>query len=96
MWSVGCTLYELYTGKRMFDGTNEIQVLASIVAEMGMPPPHIVSCPERLQKATKMVGAGTGDGDGDGEGTGTGTMARVRVRWRGCGYDGEGDGDGAF
>ena len=31
MWSIGCTLYELYTGKILFTGRNNNQMLRSIM-----------------------------------------------------------------
>lgn len=35
MWSVGCTLYELYTGKILFTGRTNNQMLRSVMETQG-------------------------------------------------------------
>lgn len=42
MWSVGCTLYELYTGKILFTGRNNNQMLRSIMECRGKFPPKLL------------------------------------------------------
>ncbi|SPO04038.1 related to serine/threonine-protein kinase ppk5 [Cephalotrichum gorgonifer] len=39
MWSIGCTLYELYTGKILFTGDSNNQMLKSIMEIRGRMPP---------------------------------------------------------
>lgn len=39
MWSIGCTLYELYTGKILFTGDSNNQMLKSIMEIRGKMPP---------------------------------------------------------
>ena len=38
MWSIGCTLFELYTGKILFTGRNNNQMLRSIQESLGKVP----------------------------------------------------------
>jgi dual specificity tyrosine-phosphorylation-regulated kinase 2/3/4 len=42
MWSLGCILYELYTGKPLFPGINEIEQFYLIMEKIGMPPLFII------------------------------------------------------
>eukprot|EP00984_Skeletonema_dohrnii_P035055 scaffold34602_cov129-Skeletonema_dohrnii-CCMP3373.AAC.5 len=43
MWSLGCVLVELYTGKPLFAGLkNELDMMQKIVAVMGMPPDEMI------------------------------------------------------
>ena len=42
MWSVGCTLFELYTGKILFTGRNNNQMLRSIMECRGKYPPKLL------------------------------------------------------
>lgn len=42
MWSIGCTLYELYTGKILFTGRNNNQMLRSIMECRGKFPPKLL------------------------------------------------------
>lgn len=42
MWSVGCTLYELYTGKTLFTGRDNNQMLRSIMECRGSFPPKLL------------------------------------------------------
>lgn len=39
VWSIGCTLYELYTGKILFTGDSNNQMLKSIMEIRGKMPP---------------------------------------------------------
>lgn len=39
MWSIGCTLYEMYTGKILFTGDSNNQMLKSIMEIRGKMPP---------------------------------------------------------
>lgn len=41
-WSVGCTLFELYTGKILFTGRNNNQMLKSIMECRGKYPPKLL------------------------------------------------------
>jgi serine/threonine-protein kinase PRP4 len=42
IWSIGCTLYELYTGKILFTGRNNNQMLRSIMECRGKFPPKML------------------------------------------------------
>jgi len=42
VWSIGCTLYELYTGKILFTGRNNNQMLRSIMECRGKFPPKLL------------------------------------------------------
>lgn len=42
MWSIGCTLFELYTGKILFTGRNNNQMLRSIMECRGKYPPKLL------------------------------------------------------
>ncbi|KAL5050074.1 hypothetical protein BDW71DRAFT_204135 [Aspergillus fruticulosus] len=42
MWSIGCTLFELYTGKILFTGRNNNQMLKSIMECRGRYPPKLL------------------------------------------------------
>ncbi|OKL62657.1 hypothetical protein UA08_01634 [Talaromyces atroroseus] len=42
IWSIGCTLYELYTGKILFTGRNNNQMLRSIMECRGKLPPKFL------------------------------------------------------
>lgn len=42
MWSIGCTLFELYTGKILFTGRNNNQMLKSIMECRGKYPPKLL------------------------------------------------------
>lgn len=42
MWSIGCTLFELYTGKILFTGRNNNQMLRSIMECRGKLPPKLL------------------------------------------------------
>jgi serine/threonine-protein kinase PRP4 len=41
MWSIGCTLYELYTGKILFTGDNNNQMLRAIMEVRGKMAPKL-------------------------------------------------------
>lgn len=42
VWSIGCTLFELYTGKILFTGRNNNQMLRSIMDCRGKYPPKLI------------------------------------------------------
>ncbi|KAL4780234.1 kinase-like domain-containing protein [Aspergillus varians] len=42
MWSIGCTLFELYSGKILFTGRNNNQMLKSIMECRGKYPPKLL------------------------------------------------------
>ncbi|OJJ00416.1 hypothetical protein ASPVEDRAFT_129054 [Aspergillus versicolor CBS 583.65] len=42
MWSIGCTLFELFTGKILFTGRNNNQMLKSIMECRGKYPPKLL------------------------------------------------------
>lgn len=42
VWSIGCTLFELYTGKILFTGRNNNQMLKSIMECRGKYPPRLL------------------------------------------------------
>jgi serine/threonine-protein kinase PRP4 len=41
MWSIGCTLYELYTGKILFTGDSNNQMLKAIIEIRGRLTPKL-------------------------------------------------------
>lgn len=41
MWSIGCTLYELYTGKILFTGDSNNQMLRAIIEIRGKMSPKL-------------------------------------------------------
>ncbi len=42
MWSLGCVVYELYKGKPLFAGENEVEQMALIIQHRGVPPSHVL------------------------------------------------------
>jgi serine/threonine-protein kinase PRP4 len=42
IWSLGCTLYELYTGKILFSGKNNNEMIKLIMQVKGKIPPKII------------------------------------------------------
>ena len=42
MWSLGCILYELYTGNPLFSGINEMEQIYLIMEKIGVPPLYII------------------------------------------------------
>ena len=42
MWSLGCILYELYTGVPLFSGINEMEQIYLIMETIGIPPLYII------------------------------------------------------
>jgi serine/threonine-protein kinase PRP4 len=44
MWSVGCTLYELYTGKILFPGRSNNQMLRYMMELKGRFSKNVVVC----------------------------------------------------
>ena len=42
MWSLGCILFELYTGNPLFPGINEIEQIYLIIEKLGTPPTFII------------------------------------------------------
>ena len=42
MWSLGCILYELYTGNPLFSGMNEMEQIYLIMEKIGVPPLYII------------------------------------------------------
>ncbi len=43
MWSLGCVLVELYTGRPLFPGENETDQLLWIISALGLPPESLLS-----------------------------------------------------
>ena len=42
MWSLGCLVAELYTGKVLFNGENEVEQLMLLIELIGLPPSYII------------------------------------------------------
>ena len=42
MWSFGCMLAELYTGKPLFPGENETEQLSRYIEILGIPPGSMI------------------------------------------------------
>jgi len=42
MWSLGCIIVELVTGKTLFPARNESELLHMIRIRIGMPPVHMI------------------------------------------------------
>ena len=47
MWSVACILFECYTGRRLFEGDDDLDQLMLITELLGMPPLHIIEASSR-------------------------------------------------
>lgn len=62
IWSAACTLYELMTGKILFQGTSDIEVVAKIFEVLGTPKdwPEVEDLPCYLPFADS-VGSGLSD-----------------------------------
>ncbi|CAD7676986.1 unnamed protein product [Nyctereutes procyonoides] len=63
IWSVGCIMAEMITGKTLFKGSDHLDQLKEIMKVTGTPPAEFV---QRLQSAevTWELGAGSGAGPG--------------------------------
>lgn len=56
MWSVGCVLAELFTGRPLFPGKNSVDQLARIVKVLGPPTPaDLVAMGQPARKATQST-----------------------------------------
>jgi len=51
MWSLGCILVEMHTGRPLFDGQNEADQMVKQVEILGVPPRHML---EKNRKAEKF------------------------------------------
>ncbi|XP_073817281.1 dual specificity tyrosine-phosphorylation-regulated kinase 2-like [Musca autumnalis] len=49
MWSLGCILAELLSGRALFPGENEADQLACILEVLGMPPKHLLANSKRAK-----------------------------------------------
>lgn len=55
MWSLGCILVEMHTGKPLFSGRDEEDQLCRIIEVLGMPPEHLIEqSPKKSQFFTKL------------------------------------------
>lgn len=50
MWSLGCILIELHTGKPLFDGVDEYDQLMKQIAVLGMPPRSMLDKNKKAEK----------------------------------------------
>ena len=63
MWSIGCTLYELYTGRILFAGSDNNQMLRAIqecrgkfpVSAIASPTPSSRQGPERVRQSGTLA-----------------------------------------
>ena len=56
MWSLGCVLVELYTGRPLFPGTSETDLMLYIVGALGPPPDWMLRAGKFAQKHFDPVG----------------------------------------
>ena len=55
MWSLGCILVEMHTGKPLFSGRDEEDQLCRIIEVLGMPPEHLIEqSPKKAQFFTQL------------------------------------------
>jgi serine/threonine protein kinase len=50
MWSLGCILIEMHTGKPLFDGLNETDQLVKQMEILGMPPIYMLEGNKKAEK----------------------------------------------
>lgn len=50
MWSLGCILVEMHTGKSLFAGCDEIDQMNKIVEVLGMPPKYLLDQGQKTHK----------------------------------------------
>ena len=60
MWSAGCIMYELLTGKPLFPGKDDTDQMEKIFQIMGRPTEETMPGCTSLQKCARRVGAGAG------------------------------------
>jgi dual specificity tyrosine-phosphorylation-regulated kinase 2/3/4 len=43
VWSLGCLIYEIYTGTPLFPSRTEDEQMQMLLSTLGVPPPHFLS-----------------------------------------------------
>ena len=54
MWSFGCIIVEMLTGRPLFQARNELELLEMIKIRVGLPPKHMI---ERAKKKSQFFDA---------------------------------------
>ncbi|MDO9334301.1 MAG: hypothetical protein Q7T57_07260 [Dehalococcoidales bacterium] len=57
MWSLGCILVEMHTGKPLFDGQDEADQMVKQVEILGVPPRHMLEKNRKAEKFFELVDA---------------------------------------
>lgn len=55
IWSFGCTLVELVIGKPLFIGSDNIELLGSMIEVLGMPPAYILEQKKKSSQVSKYL-----------------------------------------
>ena len=58
VWSLGCILAELYTGRPLFPGNSEEELLGCMIDVLGSPPEKIIELAANKKKFFAMENSG--------------------------------------